>query len=201
MSKQKLNESLSSCEISKKMPEPFLKWTFEINENTGGSGVKSIEMSDGSKLSEEGLTDAIKRASGVDNPAVGERVIRKIAYGLSADSFEHRINEVCALLPGLEPRNQTEGLLFGQFMALNDSGMKCLHLANLPDQGFYHIEKLFTLANKLFNTANQTVQTIMKCRTGGQQTIQVVHLHNEGQAIVAQNLSTKPFGGGDQEKS
>lgn len=33
------------------------------------------------------------------------------------------------------------------------------------------------------------MQTILKYRSGGQQTVQVVHVHNEGQAIVAQNLS------------
>lgn len=93
------------------------------------------------------------------------------------------------MLPALEPKNPTEALLFGQFLALNDSGMECLRLANLPDQRLHCIEKYFILAHKLLNTANQTMQTILKYRSGGQQTVQVVHVHNEGQAIVAQNLS------------
>lgn len=101
-----------------------------------------------------------------------------------------RLNEVSALLPTLRPKDETEALLLGQFLALQDSGFKCLRLANLPEQGFYHIERLFLLANKLLNMANQTMQTILKYRTGGQQTVQVVHVHNEGQAIVAQNLSS-----------
>lgn len=194
MSKQQIEKSSSVQAISRKKPEPFLKWKFEINEDTGASEFKTVEMSDGSKLSEKKISDAMKRASGVDDLAVGERILHKIARGLSAESLEHRINEVAALLPGLEPQNETEAMLFGQFLALNDSGMKCLRLANLQDQGFFHTEKLFTLAHKLFNTANQTMQTILKCRTGGQQTIQVIHMHNEGQAIVAQNLSHQPKG-------
>lgn len=194
MSKQQIEKSSSVQAISRKKPEPFLKWKFEINEDTGASEFKTVEMSDGSKLSEKKISDAMKRASGVDDLAVGERILHKIARGLSAESLEHRINEVAALLPGLEPQNETEAMLFGQFLALNDSGMKCLRLANLQDQGFFHTEKLFTLAHKLFNTANQTMQTILKCRTGGQQTIQVIHMHNEGQAIVAQHLSHNPKG-------
>jgi len=87
-------------------------------------------------------------------------------------------------------------LLFGQYLALHDSGMKCLKLANCPDQGFYHVERLYALAHKLMNTANQTMQTILKYRSGGQQVVQVVHLYNEGQAIVAQNLSSNVPGGG-----
>lgn len=102
--------------------------------------------------------------------------------------------ELQALLPALEPKSTAEAVLLGQFLALNDSGMKCLRLANLPDQGFYHVEKLYSLAHKLLNTANQTMQTVVKYRSGGQQTIQVVHMHNEGQAIVAQNLSSSSKG-------
>ena len=33
------------------------------------------------------------------------------------------------------------------------------------EQGFFHVEKLYTLANKLMNTANQTMQTIIKYRS------------------------------------
>jgi len=39
----------------------------------------------------------------------------------------------------------------------------------------------------------KTMQALTKYRAKGQQTVQVIHVHNEGQAIVAQNLSS---GGG-----
>jgi len=91
-------------------------------------------------------------------------------------------------------------MLLGQFLALQDSGMKCLRHANLPEQGFYHQERFFILAQKLFNTANQTMQTLLKYRSGGQQTMQVIHVHNEGQAIVAQNLSSSNHLKGQEEK-
>jgi len=100
----------------------------------------------------------------------------------------------------LEPKDETEAMLLSQFLALQDSGMKCLRLANLPEQGFYHEEKLFHLANKLLCTANQTMQTVIKYRLGGQQMVQVVHVHNEGQAIVAQNLSHRTSREGAAEK-
>jgi hypothetical protein len=52
----------------------------------------------------------------------------------------------------------------------------------------------------LLNTANQTIQTVLKYRAKGQQTVQVVHVHNEGQAIVTQNLSS-PMREGVAEKN
>ena len=66
--------------------------------------------------------------------------------------------------------------------------MKCLRLANGAD-GFYHMERLFLLANKLLSTVNQTMQAVLKYRSCDQQTVQVIHFHNEGQAIVAQNVA------------
>jgi hypothetical protein len=33
-------------------------------------------------------------------------------------------------------------------------------------------------------------KTLLKYRSKGQQTVQVIHVHNEGQAIIAQNLSS-----------
>ena len=132
---------------------------------------------------------------------IAERILKRAARGLSAEQESHRLNEASVLLPALQSRNEIEALLFGQFLALNDSAMKCLRLANLPNQGFYHVERLFTLAHKLLNTANQTMQTVVKHRSGGQQTVQVIHIHNEGQAIVAQNLSPATAREGSVEKN
>lgn len=181
-------------------PPYFLEWKFQLNEKTGELEFDSAELSDGSPLGEESFKKAIKRATGTSDPIIGERILKKVARGLSSDSFDDRLNEASALLPALNPKNETEALLLGQFLALQDSGMRCLRQANSQDM-FYHIEKLFTLATKLFNTANQTMQSFTKYRSGGQQTIQVVHVHNEGQAIVAQNLSSQPYQGGSRKKS
>ena len=178
---------------------PFLRWNYKSNEETGEKELDSITLSDKSTLTGQKLTTAIKDATGTSDLVVGEKILNKVARGMTMEESGVRLNEVSALLPALHPKNETEALLLGQFLALQDSGMKCLRLANLPDQGFYHVERLFLLANKLLNTANQTMQTVIKYRTGGQQTVQVVHVHNEGQAIVTQNLS--PMTRGNVEKN
>lgn len=168
---------------------PFIRWKYKSNEMTGENEFDSISLSDDSPLTEKKLKTAVKNATGASNLAIGDKILNKIARGMTMDEYDSRLNEVSTLLPALKPNNETEALLLGQFLALQDSGFKCLRLANLPDQGFYHVERLFVLANKLLNTANQTMQTILKYRSGGQQTMQIIHVHNEGQAIIAQNLS------------
>lgn len=196
---QKQNTSVALTDSE--TPTPFLEWNFQFNDETGELEFDSLQLSDDTKICGESLKKALKKASGATDPKVGERILKKIARGLSTEGYDNRINEVSALLPALEPKNPPEALLLGQFLALNDSGMKCLRLANLPDQGFYHVDKLFTLANKLLNTANQTMLAIQKLRSGGQQTVQVIHVHNQGQAVVAQNLSSHSGEGGDKKKN
>jgi len=180
--------------------EPFLEWKYEFNEGTGKHECKSVELSDGSTVDKNSLKRVLKRTTGTSNVMVGERILNKAARGMSGEREDQRINEVSALLSALQPKDETEAMLLSQFLTLQDSGMKCLRLANLPEQGFYHEEKLFLLANKLLCTANQTMQTVIKYRLGGQQTVQVVHVHNEGQAIVAQNLLHRTSGEGPGEK-
>jgi hypothetical protein len=97
-------------------------------------------------------------------------------------------------LLALKPQEETEATILGQFITLQESGFRCLRLANSQD-GFYHVERFFLLATKLFNTANQTMHALLKYRSGGQQTVQVIHVHNEGQAIVGQNFSHEAPGG------
>jgi hypothetical protein len=181
-------------------PEPFFKWKYTLNQETGKNEFDRLELSDGSDLDSQSLKRTLKRATGTSDLAAGEGILRKVAYGMTAEGHDTRLNEVSIFLPSLHPRDEAEAMLFGQFLALQDSGMKCLRLANLPGQGFYHEERLFNLANKLLNTANQTMQTVLKYRNGGQQTVQVVHVYNEGQAIVAQNLSPPMAREGDVEK-
>lgn len=180
---------------------PYLKWSFKVNEETGESECDTIHLSDKSEVNAQSLKSALKRTVGTSNIAQGELIIDKLSQGMSSSKQELRLNDICALLPALGPKDETEAMLLGQFLALQDSGMKCLRLANMPEQGSHHVERLLTLGMKLLNTSNQTMQTVLKYRSGGHQTVQVVHVHNEGQAIVAQNLSSNRPGEGAQKKN
>lgn len=188
-------------ELETQLKGGYLKWQYKPHPDTGKPQLVSLSLSDDSELTQKAICDALKSSSGTEDCEVGERILLKIASGLSAGTHQDRLNEASAMLSTLEPKSPTEALLLGQYLALQDAGMKCLKLANSPDQGFYHIERLFILAHKLMSTANQTMQTILKYRTGGQQVMQVVHLHNEGQAIVAQNLSSNSCRKGDRKKN
>lgn len=178
-------------------PEP----THLAFESTKDGGL-DMRLSDGAKADSpencQRYIDTLKLTTGTDDPELGIRILKKVARGSGNQSEVERLNNAASMLAALKPQDETEAVLLGQFLNLQDAGNTFLRRASLQD-GFYHLERYSMLATKLFNTANQTMQTLLKYRSRGQQVMQVVHVHNDGgQAIVAQNLS-KTDGRGHRE--
>ncbi|NGX60385.1 MAG: hypothetical protein KR126chlam3_01558 [Chlamydiae bacterium] len=92
-------------------PKPFLEWKFQFNECTENYEFTTIELSDGSTLDQQSAEDAFKRATGSSDLLVGEKILRNIAFGMTADTSHVRLNEISSLLPALNPKNETEALL------------------------------------------------------------------------------------------
>lgn len=186
--KQKEKVSEKGCPATES--EPFICRKYKRNEETGQYEIETIEFSDGSDLNESTFKAAVKRATGANDPSIGETILKKVAHGLSALEMEVRLNEASALLPALRPKDEAEAMLFGQFLALQDSGMKCLRRAHHPAQEFYHQERLFAIAQKLFNTANQTIQTLLRYRSEILPTMQIIPIDKDEKAIDDEELSS-----------
>lgn len=182
---------------SKGSTEPFLKFVYEKDAETGQKVVKNVELSDGTSSDDphflEEALSALKRTTGSDNPEVAERVISEIAWGMSSADSEERVRFVNTLLPALHPQDETEALLLGQFLALRDSGTKCLRRASNADM-LHHMKELYQMSVKLMRCANETMQTLLKYRSGGKQQIQVVYVSGEGKAIIANEMNLKEGG-------
>jgi len=180
--------------------EPFLKYVFRENPTTGKKEACSLELSDKTPYDSddflEKLTNALKNTTGSEDPTVAEKIIHKISWGMSSNDNEKRLKDVTMLLNALKPQNEMEALLLGQFLALQDSGIDCLRSGNYSEM-FYHKKEFFQLSTKLLRCANETMQALLKYRSGGKQQIQVVHVSG-GQAIVANEISSD--GGGYKKK-
>ncbi len=187
-----MNKSLSkNLSNTAEEDEVFLKYQFRENPETGCRELCGIELSDktlpDSPEFMEKLELALKGMTGSRNPEIAERIVSKIAWAMSSEDNEHRLKEVTTLLHTLDPQNETEALLLGQFLALQDSGIQCLHNANFNEL-FYHKKELFQLSVKLFRCANETMQTLLKYRSGGKQQIQVIHVSGDGKAVIANEM-------------
>jgi hypothetical protein len=161
------------------------------NSESGGKESK-LTLADGTVVNSESMErfeTAFKQATGTDDADFATAILWHVSKGLPDSTFKQRFTCMASLLPTVRPQDETEALLAGQFIALQASAMEYLRQGHFQD-GLYHTERYVNLATKLFNAATQTMQALTKYRAKGQQTVQVIHVHNEGQAIVAQNLSS-----------
>lgn len=140
---------------------PHLKWKYRVNEETGETEFDTFCLSDGGDMDQQRFLEALKNLTGSTDLEVGHSIIRDTANILSAESIEEKLNKASAMLSALHPKDETEAMLLGQFLALRDSGMGCLKRAQNQDM-INHFEKLLILATKILLEKNGLFLDLME---------------------------------------
>ncbi len=115
--------------------------------------------------------------------------------GKSVD--ESGLNFMLSVVKGIEPKDQVETMLAAQMAAVHMATMtfarRLAQVENIPQQD--SAERAF---NKLARTFAAQVEALRRHRTGGEQkvTVEHVHVHQGGQAIVGNVAHGPPEGGG-----
>jgi hypothetical protein len=106
------------------------------------------------------------------------------------------INAMLAVVDGIRPRDETEAMLACQMSATHSFAMTCLTRANQASHT-PQIESAANLAIKLMRTYTTQLESLARVRRGGEQkvTVEHVHVHNGGQAIVGSVTNTGGGGG------
>ena len=98
-----------------------------------------------------------------------------------------------SVVKGVEPKDQVEAMLAAQMAVVHMATMtfahRLAHVDNIPQQD--SAERAF---NKLARTFAAQVEALKRYRTGGEQrvTVEHVHVHSGGQAIVGTVESPTP---------
>ena len=97
-----------------------------------------------------------------------------------------RIVRALELFENLKPADGAEGMLAVQMVGTHHAALECLKRANLPDQTPKGIEMYLRNAQKLMAQFERQMAALDKHRGKGQQkvTVEHVHVHSGGQAIV-----------------
>jgi hypothetical protein len=149
---------------------------------------------------EGGLAQTLlMEAVGTSNPDFLEGILRQLANAASQgqDVDERQLNFLLAVVAGIEPRDQIEGMLAAQMAAIHMATMTFAHrlanVNNIPRQD--SAERAF---NKLARTFTSQMEALNRHRGKSQQkmTVKHVHVHDGGQAIVG-----SVQGGGGKEKN
>ncbi len=95
-------------------------------------------------------------------------------------------NNAMALLNGIQPQDEIEGMLAVQMIAVHNLVMETMKRAMITGQTFEGTEANVNHATKMLRTFTAQIESLKRYRTGGQQKVIVEHVYvNEGgQAIV-----------------
>ncbi len=96
------------------------------------------------------------------------------------------IQAVLSGMVGIGPRDETEGMLSAQMVAVHIAAMECFRRAAIPGQTLVGRDSALRHAAKLTRTYTAQMEALNRYRGKGQQkmTVEHVHVHDGGQAIV-----------------
>ena len=105
--------------------------------------------------------------------------------GCTGTPERHR-QAVVAVMMGISPRDEIEGMLAAQMVGLHSATVECLRRANIEDQTFEGRQESLNHANKLARTFTMFVEALDRHRGKGQQkvTVEHIHVHQGAQANV-----------------
>ena len=175
---------------------------------------KTVESdSDEPKITLQGLKDPLYEvkmleASGTPESDLQTHLVNQVIQTFSGTASKNShdkeasviaLNITMAILSGIQPQDELEGMLAVQMIGVHNMAMETLKRAMLSGQTFEGKQANVAQSTKMLRTFMAQMEALKKYRTGGQQKMIVEHVHvNEGgQAIVG----TVNQGGGGKNKN
>ena len=120
----------------------------------------------------------------------------------SPEERDKQLSPTIAALMGIAPKDELEGMMAAQLVAAHNAAMECYRRAMIGEQSFEGRRENLTQANKLSRTYAALVEALNRHRGKGQQkvTVEHVHVHAGGQAVVGMVAAPGQPGGGDASK-
>lgn len=120
----------------------------------------------------------------------------------SAENQDKQFSATVSALMGIAPRDELEGMMAAQLVAAHNAAMECYRRAMIGEQTFEGRRENLAQANKLSRTYAALLEALNRHRGKGQQkvTVEHVHVHAGGQAVVGMVAAPGQPGGGDRKK-
>jgi hypothetical protein len=139
------------------------------------------------------LLEGLGKIAGSNNKQFGEMVFNQLASSCySKKEPGDALLNVVQDIKGIDPKDSIEGMLAIQMIATHHATMRCFSRAVQASSPESRHENL-NAANKLTRSFTAQMEALNRHRGKGQQkvTVEHVHVHSGGQAIVGSITSTK----------
>lgn len=134
--------------------------------------------------------ERMKRASGTEEKDLQVRLLFQAVNAISdvVGKEVSTLAHVQQALIGIAPKDELEGMIAVQMVAIHSLTMDCVRLAAHPQQTDRGVEGYVNRTAKLGRTFAALTEALGRYRSRGQQrmTVEHVHVHPGGQAIVGQ---------------
>ncbi|MBX3026963.1 hypothetical protein KF840_18815 [bacterium] len=168
---------------------------FKAAKKADGSEAVSPADDSGSAL----FVARVARTVGASEEAAAEWLMGQAALATESAALADKCNTAMALLAGIGPRDEAEGMLAVQMVAAHNLALSMARRALKTDR----VDFLATYSNlsaKLMNVYTRQLEALARLRgQTGQQTVRVEHVTVQagGQAVVG---NVAPRGRGDDEQ-
>jgi hypothetical protein len=110
-----------------------------------------------------------------------------------------QLQAALSALLGVRPRDELEGMLGGQMVAIHSAAMECLRRAMLETQSAEGRRENLGQANRLVRSYAALLEALDKHRGKGRQVVRVEHVHAHPGGRAALGPVDLPWGGGGRE--
>ncbi len=165
---------------------------------TQGKGEREVIC----KVGSDEAFKAIKESFGTENQHLWDLFFKQlVGCADSQTEAANNLNQLVPILYDIAPRDTIETMLAVQMVGIHNVAMDCLSRAQSERQTFEGRGANMKYATKLLETFTAQMESLQKYRGKGTQqkvTVEHVHVHQGGQAIVG---AVSPQGRGDDDQS
>lgn len=198
---KKKTKKVERSELEQKALE---KWRERDKERVGPVKFKKIKEKTVTHVEEDPNKFWPQMMKAVGSPDIDffKNILSQVSSTLPKGDSEEVSNFIAALMHGLKPKDETEGVLIAQMVGTHNLIMEYMKRAMIPGQYLEASNYYTDRAYKLMNIFLKQIETLEKYRgkTVQQKVIvEHVHIHEGGQAVVG-HLESRPRGEGDESK-
>ncbi len=162
------------------------------------------------KSQERRIDELLKKSckvTGTRSRETSDRIILQVAEALvwpKSKDAEDTLFKAFGAIDEMRPRNGTEAMLAAQMIAANDAALMFLKRATLEAQTMYGIDANVLRATRLMRVFGEQLDAMQKLKgKAGRQrvTVEHVHVHEGGQAIVGAVTTKRNRGRGDDNEN
>lgn len=150
--------------------------------------VKPPKVREGNgKLALEITPEQGQRIAGTSDPDFRSAMINQVALATPGrENSVSSVNAGLAALAGIQPRDELEGMLATQMVAVHNMALEMSKRALLPEQTVEGVSDNVSRASRLMRTFCAQIEALQRYRNAGQSTVTVQHVTvgDGGQAVI-----------------